>query len=285
MLNSELFFNQETSLFFSVVVFLFGLCLGSFFNVCIWRIPRGESVAFAPSHCPNCGKNISWFENIPAISWIILRGRCSSCKNPISPRYIFVEVLTAVLFLLDFQRVVFLGGGFSIFVPFIIATSLFILTFFIDIKHKIIPNKITYFVILFSLLFSFFFPESVNRTTRLGGLLNSFSGMAVNILLLGIFAIIGKKIFKKDALGWGDVKFMGGVGACFGLMSGAWFFTLFAGSILGVFCGAGMILFRKKGLLAEIPFGPFLAIGGYIWILFGTELINGYFTLIQTLFL
>ncbi|MEI6054780.1 MAG: prepilin peptidase [Lentisphaerota bacterium] len=281
MLSFEFFFSREASLFFSVVVFLFGLCVGSFFNVCIWRIPRCESIVFTPSHCPNCGKNIAWFENIPALSWIILRGRCSSCKTPISARYILVEILAAVLFVVDYQRVILLGAGFSVFIPYLIATSLFILTFFIDIKHRIIPDKITYFVIVFSLLFSFFFPESVNKTTRLDGLINSFSGMAVSIFLLSIFAIVGKKIFKKEALGWGDVKFMGAVGACFGLMPPVWFFTLFVGSILGVFFGACLILFRKKGVLAEIPFGPFLAIGGYVWILFGPELTNGYFALVR----
>lgn len=285
MLNSEFFFSAETSLFFSVVIFLFGLCVGSFFNVCIWRIPKGESIVFTPSHCPNCGKNISWYENIPAISWIILKGRCSSCKTPISARYIFVEILTAILFVIDYQRVILLGAGFSVFVPFLIATSLFILTFFIDMKHRIIPDKITYFVIIFSLLFSFFFPESVNKTTRLDGFLNSFSGMAVPIFLLSIFAIVGKKIFKKDALGWGDVKFMGAVGACFGLMPPVWFFTLFVGSMIAVFFSAVLVLFRKKSVLAEIPFGPFLAIGGYTWILLGPELTRGYFALVNSIFL
>ncbi len=285
MLNFEFFFSRETSFFFSIIVFLFGLCAGSFFNVCIWRIPRGESVVFTPSHCPNCGKNITWFENIPVFSWIFLRGKCSSCKTPISVRYILVELLTGLLFVIDYQRVVFLGFGIEAFIPYIVATSIFILTFFIDIKYRIIPNKITYTVIIFSLFFSFLCPASVNRISRFDGLLNSFLGMAISVLLLSIFAVAGKKILKKDALGWGDVKFIGAVGACFGFIPAVWFFTLFVGSVLGVLFGAGLVLFRKKGLLSEIPFGPFLAIGGYTWILFGQELTNGYFALIRSMVL
>lgn len=285
MLNSEFFFSTEASLFFSVIVFLFGLCFGSFFNVCIWRIPRGESIVFTPSHCPNCGKNISWYENTPVISWIVLRGKCSSCKNPISVRYIAVEILTACLFVIDYQRIIILNLDFSTFIMYLLATSLFILTFLIDFKHRIIPNKITYFVIIFALLFSLAFPESVGKTKHIDGFLNSISGMALSVFLFSAFAIIGKRILGKDALGWGDVKFIGAVGACFGLIPAVWFFTMFIGSILGVTFGMGLVIFGRKNLLTEIPFGPFLAIGGYTWILFGQELTDGYFSIMRAILL
>ena len=285
MLSFEFFFSEDAYWLSAIAIFLFGLCWGSFFNVCIWRIPRGESIVFTPSHCPNCGKNIAWFENIPVLSWIVLRGKCSSCKNPISARYILVEILTGCLFAIAYQRVVELNLGLPALIMYVLASSLAILAFIIDIKHRIIPDKINYAVMILALITAFAFPESVGKTSHLAGLINSILGLVVSIVLLGLFAFAGKKVFKKDVMGWGDVKYLGAIGACFGLIPAVWFFTLFIGSIVGMILGFCLMLFAKKSIFAELPFGPFLAIGTYTWILFGPELTEGYFTLISSLLL
>jgi len=163
---------------------------------------------------------------------------------------------------------------------YLLATSLAIFAFIIDIKHRIIPDKITYAVMLLALMTAFAFPESVGKSSHLSGLLNSFIGMTVSIIILGVFSIVGKKVFRKDVMGWGDVKYLGAIGACFGMIPAVWFFTLFIGSIVGMIMGFGLMLFAKKSIFAEVPFGPFLAIGTYTWILCGPELVNSYFIMI-----
>jgi len=193
-----------------------------------------------------------------------------------------VELLTAFLFLIDYLKVVNSGLGFPTLIMYILATSLVILTFLIDLKHKIIPDKINYTVTILALITAFSLPESVGKESHVAGLLNSLSGLIISVILLASFALIGKKLFKKEILGWGDVKYLGAVGACFGLIPAAWFFTLFVGSIIGLIYGFILVLFRGKNIYSEVPFGPFLAIGTYLWILCGPELTEGYFTLISS---
>ncbi|HBM16723.1 MAG TPA: prepilin peptidase [Lentisphaeria bacterium] len=282
MPSLESFFNQDWIVFSSIVIFLFGLCLGSFFNVCIWRIPRRESVISNPSHCPNCQSQIKWYDNIPVFSYLLLMGKCRACKIKISPRYIMVELITAVFFLIDYLRVVNSEQSFPTLIIYLLATSLVILTFLIDIKHKIIPDKINYTIIVLALITAFSLPESVGRNSHISGLENSLLGFIVSVLLLGSFSFIGKKLFRKDILGWGDVKYLGAVGACFGLIPAVWFFTLFIGAIFGLIFGVALILFRGKNIYSELPFGPFLAIGTYLWILCGPELTEGYFSIISS---
>ena len=268
--------------FWYVVVFIFGLCVGSFLNVCIWRMPRGESVIFTASHCPNCGDKIKWYNNIPVLSWLLLRGRCANCRTFISPRYLIVELLTAVLFLLNWWRVVAWHQPLSLFFFFTLATILFIVTFFVDLRHKIIPNTLTYGVIIISLLLAFLFPQAMGKTTSTVAFLNSLLGLVVAGGALAFVSIVGSLLLKKDVLGLGDVKFIAAVGACFGLYPPVWFFIILIGSIAGTIVGTALILFGKQKWSSILPFGPFLALSGYLWILYGPEILNYYFIFCRT---
>ena len=270
--------------YFSTIVFLLGLCIGSFLNVCIYRIPRHESVIFTPSHCPNCNKNIAWYDNLPVLSWIMLSGKCRWCGEKISFRYVGIELLTAVLFEIDYLRIVCAELPLPMLLSYFVATSLFIICSFTDIKHKIIPNKVTYFVIIFSLAMAFIFPGYTRMNDRVSGLLNSFLGFAAGGGILALFSFAGSKVFKKEVLGFGDVKFVAAVGACFGIIPAVWFFVIFMGSFLGLIFGLFLIFTGKKRLGSEIQFGPFLAIAGYLWILLGPELVDFYFKTVVKIF-
>jgi leader peptidase (prepilin peptidase)/N-methyltransferase len=261
-------------------VFFTGLCVGSFLNVCIWRIPQNESIIFPPSHCPKCNNELSWFENIPLLSWICLRGRCRNCSNPISVRYILVELLTGLLFLGVWYRVLDFNLSFYNFIGLLCAclciTVLAVLTAFIDYEHFIIPNKITYPVLLLGLGAAPFFPELwgigiKNPWTTLGVACASISVCAG---LLVVLSSIGKFIFKRDVLGWGDIKYIAAVAAVFGPIST--FFILFVASVLGAVSGLLLIALKKKKLRSSIPFGVSLAIASYLWILRGNEIVRWY---------
>lgn len=282
---ASLSFNIGFIPYFSIIIFLLGLCIGSFLNVCIWRIPRGESVIFPPSHCPECNRQILWYDNLPLLSWIMLSGKCRWCGRKISFRYIGIELLTAILFEIDYLRVVDMKLPLPMLLSYFVATSLFIICAFTDIRHKIIPNKVTYFVIIFSLIMAFIFPGYTGKDGRLAGFLNSFLGLIAGGGIFALFSFAGRKIFKKEVLGFGDVKFLAAVGACFGLVPAVWFFVIFIGSFIGLIFGLFLVLMGKKRFGSEIPFGPFLAIGGYLWILLGPELIDFYFKTVLGKFL
>jgi leader peptidase (prepilin peptidase)/N-methyltransferase len=261
---------------------MLGLCVGSFLNVCIWRIPRGESVVSPPSHCPGCDREIRWYENIPLLSWLVLRGKCSGCGKPISIRYFFVELLTGIMFLSVWFRAIQLG--YSLYdknivhylaVTFI-AVVFVILTAFIDWEHRIIPNKITYPVLLAGIASAALFPDLWPRAGGSRWLACSFAcaSSAVWGIILALFAYAGKMIFKKDALGWGDVKYMAAAAALFGPVGA--FFILFTGSLAGSAAGIALVAFKKGKMKTGIPFGPFLAAATYLWILCGNEAVRAY---------
>ena len=264
----------------TVFITMLGLCIGSFLNVCIWRLPRGESVVFPPSHCPKCDKLITWYENIPLLSWLCLRGRCSNCKSPISPRYFCVELLTGLMFLAVWLRVNALHLPHALFMPILVSyfllTVFIVLTIFIDLDHLIIPNKITYPVIIFGFALAFYAPGlwRLSHSSRWIAFSLSCASVLVAAGSLAVFAFIGKKIFKKDALGWGDVKYIAAVAAVLGPWSA--FFTLLVGSVLGSAVGLTLIAMKKSKLRSGIPFGPPLAVATFIWMLCGSELMQAY---------
>lgn len=279
----SVFYDVSFVPFFATVVFLFGLSIGSFLNVCIWRIPRGESIIFISSHCPDCNRKILWYDNLPLLSWIMLSGKCRWCGEKISYRYVVIELLTALLFEIDYLRIVDTGFPLPMLLSYFTATSLFIVSSYTDIKYKIIPNKVTYFVIVFSFAMAFIFPGYTGKSDRFSGLLNSFLGFIAGGGVFALFSITGSKIFKKEVLGFGDVKFVAAVGACFGLVPAAWFFTIFIGSFFGLIYGLIMISIGKKHFSSDIQFGPFLAFAGYLWILLGPELVDFYFKVVTNL--
>lgn len=255
----------------TIFIFIIGLCLGSFLNVCIWRMPRKESIIFPLSYCPNCKETIKWYENIPVISWLLLRGKCSSCKQNISLRYIFVEILTAVLLLIIWFKVQRKDNPFILLCVYANFLGLLITTFFIDIKHKIIPNQILCMVGGIGIILVIIFPEVFGFKSRYFSFLNAILGLAIAGGSMAVFYFLGKKLFKQEVLGFGDVKFIATIGLCLGAKSFAWFFVILIGSWLGAIVCLGLVLIKRLKWSYQIPFGPFLATAGYIWIVFGNK--------------
>lgn len=270
---------------FTFFVFFLGLCVGSFLNVCIWRIPRDESIVFPPSHCPKCDHELSWFENIPLLSWLCLKGRCRKCGNPITIRYFLVELLTGILFLGVWFRILSFNLPFYLFLGLLlgsfVVTVLAIVSAFIDFEHFIIPNKITYPVLIYGLISAAVFPGLWPGEGRCQAFASACASITVCGGILAVLSIIGKKLFKKDALGWGDVKYVSAQAAVLGPLS--CFFTLFAGAIIGAVSGMIFIIIKKKKLRTPIPFGVCLAIGTYLWILCGLEAVKAYLRISQEL--
>ena len=234
---------------FAAFAFVLGLVLGSFLNVCIYRIPRGMSIVYPPSHCPSCGHRLSPLDNIPLLSYILLRGKCRYCGASISPRYPLVELLTGLLVLSLYIKT---GASvdFLIYLPFI--TCLVALSF-IDIDTGRLPDRITLPLTALGFILSLL-PGGLSPFASLLGIISG-------LLTMYAVAVFGKALFKKEALGGGDVKLMMAVGSFLG--AAGVLFALFAGSILGSFFGI-WFLARKKGNV--IPFGPFLSAGALVYL-------------------
>lgn len=270
-------------IFFDVFIFVIGACIGSFLNVCIWRIPRDESIVSPPSHCPNCGHLIPWYENIPLISWLALRAKCRKCRTSINPRYFFVEFLTGCVFLLIWIKVLSVGQPLAFVFPYFFLAILVILTAFIDAEHSIIPNEITYAGMMAGLCFSIIWPEIwvPHRNwvipERLISLIFSLGSLGISVLFMSLIAMGGKYMFKREALGWGDVKYIGAVAALIGIP--ACFFSLFFASMTGTAYGLLLIMLGRGQLKSAFPLGPFLAAGTIIWVFFGEIIYASYVNL------
>jgi len=246
-----------------IIFFPLGLIIGSFLNVCIWRLPRGESIVYPGSHCPLCGASIKWFDNIPMLSFLLLRGKCRSCGGRISFRYPLVELLTACLFVAIY-RFFSISSHTLIYILF---TSSLITVGFIDLDKRIIPNLITLPGIALGLIFPLFLPHLSLKDSLLGAILGG--GI---LLLVGIF---GKIIFKKPAMGGGDVKLAAMIGVFLGWQQ--ILLILFLSFLIGAVIGTTVELI--KGTLSkrrQIPFGPYIALSGILAVFCGQELINLY---------
>jgi leader peptidase (prepilin peptidase)/N-methyltransferase len=269
--------------------FILGSVIGSFLNVVIHRVPLEESIIFPNSACPKCGENIKPYDNIPIISWLLLGGKCRKCKNPISIRYPAIELLTGLLFALIVWQI-----GFTPFLPVaLIFAATMISLIFIDAEHMILPNAITYPLLVFALIVRILFPiifASTNYFTDLNiypltllqnqpvcfvSLIGAILGGLVGGGSLWLVGEIWKRLRGVDAMGLGDVKMMFGVGALLG-----WrltFLTIFLGAFTGAFAGIIVISKSKdKNMQAQIPFGIFLGIGSIIALLFGERMIAWY---------
>ena len=248
-----------------VFVFIIGSIVGSFLNVCIYRIPKRQSVVFPPSHCPHCKKNIHWYDNIPILSYIVLGGRCSFCKKKIHPRYILIEIMTALLILGLF---VYLGMGpkFIVYAAFV---SALIVVAFIDLQIQEIPDEITLGGVVLAVLFSFLFPSIQDQTLKIAALGQSVVGAAVGGALIYAMGVLGGAVFKKEAMGGGDVKLMAFIGSVIGwkLTVLAFFIAPFTGAAIGI------AQKRRKGP-DTIPYGPHLALAAVIAIFVGNRIIN-----------
>jgi len=236
---------------------LIGLCIGSFANVLIYRIPNELSIIRPGSFCTVCSTKISWYCNIPVLSFIFLRGKCLNCKTKISYRYPLVEILSSALLVSVFLKYqdlnLFLIYGFFAFILLVISA--------IDSQYSIIPDVFSFMLIFLGLLVSPF--NSLLSDSALYRILEAFVGMTVGVTILWSISFLGKIHFKKDAMGEGDIKLIAGIGAILG-----WekvILTLFLGSLAGsIFSIALIYFFSKKKWGDYIPFGPFLALGAFI---------------------
>jgi leader peptidase (prepilin peptidase)/N-methyltransferase len=289
--------------FYPAMVFIFGACIGSFLNVCIYRIPAGNSIVTPGSHC-GCGKPIAWYDNIPVFSWLILRGRARCCGRPFSFRYPAIEVLTALLFLacwLAFPPTKALCG--MLFISALVCAT------FIDLDHMIIPDAFTIGLGVAGVVLSFFVPALHDQHQDIFIVASLHSGITALIGLLtgsGLvlwIALLAEAVLKKEAMGFGDVKFVGAIGAFTGWPGAV--FAVFGGALVGtVWIGLALAwkkLFGKAaaaapraetpegqpaeiGLGVHVPFGPMLAIAGVLYFLALHPWVDAYVQQTATLF-
>ncbi|HXX81746.1 MAG TPA: prepilin peptidase [Thermodesulfovibrionales bacterium] len=248
-----------------VIVFLFGSLIGSFLNVCIYRLPRSLSVIFPSSRCPSCTIPIKAYDNIPLLSFLLLRGKCRYCKKHIPLRYPLVEALNALLYVFVLWR---FGFGWHTPVLFAFCSAMIVITF-IDLDFQIIPDTITLPGIPLGLIAaSLVFPDPFDRSSILG------LGRALIGLLTGGATFYLIAVLSRGGMGGGDIKMMAMVGSFMGWKSV--FLTTFAGSLLGSCVGIFLMVMKGKGRKTKIPFGPFLAAGALVSLLFGQEILSLY---------
>ena len=245
-----------------VAIAVLGLFIGSFLNVCIHRIPRSESIMWPSSHCPVCNNPIKPWDNIPLVSYILLRGRCRSCSAKISLRYPVVETLSALLALSMLYR---FGLTVSFGIYYFWACVLLVITF-IDIDYQIIPDRLSLGGIILGLGLVYWLPLTY-KDAIIGLVLGS--GLLIAVIYGYYF------LTKKQGMGGGDVKLLGMIGVFTGWQGVL--FTIFMGSLIGTLFGLPWALMQKKTMKAAIPFGPFLALGALIFVLWGTQLTDWYF--------
>jgi leader peptidase (prepilin peptidase)/N-methyltransferase len=243
------------------LVALLGLVLGSFMNVCIYRLPRGLSPVRPRSGCPSCGHLLSWYENVPVVSYLVLRGRCRACRAPISPMYPIVEFITGAVFLAGY---VWYGPTPLLIVRLVFAWAMIAL-FVIDLQHKILPNVITLPGIVVGVL--------ANALAG-PGWVASLIGAAVGAGSLFAIAEIYYRVRHEEGLGMGDVKMLGMIGAFLGWKLVV--VTLVLSSFLGSIVGIGVLIAKKESLKYALPFGTFLAIAALIAAVGGDAILNWY---------
>ncbi len=251
--------------FFSISIFLFGLIVGSFLNVCIIRMAKEESIVMPGSHCLKCKKQIPWYDNIPLLSFILLRGKCRFCGEKFSFRYFFIELLTGLVFLGMYQYV----GLRLILIPYLVMMSGFIVATFTDIDERIIPDEISIGGMIVGLVLSLLIPELHKTDLHLLSLWRSVLGVLIGGGSIYLMGILGDFIFKKESMGGGDVKLMAMIGAFLGwkLAILAFFIAPFFGAVFGI-----IEKIRTKQSL--IPYGPFLVIGALIALFYSDPIIN-----------
>ncbi|MEZ5283340.1 MAG: prepilin peptidase [Vicinamibacterales bacterium] len=244
-----------------VLVGIFGLAIGSFLNVVIHRLPRGQSLMSPPSTCPSCGTRLRAIDNVPVLSWIMLGGRCHHCRAPISPQYPIVELVTGLLFLL----VAWLTPASPLLAARLILVVILVVLFGIDLHHQILPNVITLPGIAIGFAFSLAGPP---------GWMASLTGIALGAGILYGIAAAYYAVRREEGLGMGDVKMLAMIGAFLGWK--AVLVTLILASFSGALVGVGIIAFSRGTMRLALPFGTFLAVGALAAMLVGDPLITWY---------
>ncbi|MEI8345683.1 MAG: prepilin peptidase [Candidatus Omnitrophota bacterium] len=247
--------------------FIFGSMLGSFLNVCILRIPANQSVVTPPSYCPQCKRPIRWFDNIPCVSYFLLKGRCRDCHSVISAQYVMIETVTggvAVLYAVFF-------GWTAQMVIYLLLSYAFLVGTVIDLRYRIIPDEITYPGIIAGLFLSVLFPSLHQRESWVGGLLQSVIGILVGGGFIYLTATVVEKIIKKEAMGGGDLKLLAMIGSFLGWKGALWsiFFSSLFGSVIGLY-----YKFRRGE--ETIAFGPHIAAAAVLYMFVGPRIFNWY---------
>jgi len=243
------------------LVVLLGACVGSFLNVCIYRLPRRESLMWPGSRCTTCERSLSWYENVPIVSWVVLRGRCRTCRASVSWMYPAVEMVTALAFLSGYL----LYGLTMIAVVRVLFACALIVLFVTDLQHKILPNIITVPGIVVGFVCSLFLPP---------GWLESLIGIVVGGGSLFAIAETYYRVRGQEGLGMGDVKLLGMIGAFLG-----WklvLLTLVFASVAGSLAGGILIVSGRGNMKYALPFGTFLAIGALVAAIWGTPIVDWY---------
>lgn len=246
----------------AAVSFVLGAVVGSFLNVCIYRMPLEQSVVSPSSRCMSCGAAVRWFDNIPIISWLLLRGRCRSCESKFSIRYPFIELITATLSLLLFLK---FGLSLQYVVLFVFCASLVVVAF-IDFDHQIIPDEISLSGIVIGFLCSFMLTEP--------GWLSSLLGIAAGWGLLALVFYGYLWLTGREGMGGGDAKLLAMMGAFLGIKAVP--FIIFTSSLIGSVVGLSLMKIQGKDRHLAIPFGPYLVFGAILYIFFGPQIIYWY---------
>lgn len=251
--------------FFLGFAFVLGSVIGSFLNVCIYRIPARKSIVSPSSSCPQCGCYIRWYQNVPIFSYIFLRGRCAGCGQQIPLRYPLIEVIAGSLFALTFY-----SFGFSLVTPvyWLLLATLIVIAF-IDLDHQIIPDIISLPGIGIGFSMSFFAPWI--------GWLDSLLGILLGGGLLLSIAWGYEFLAKREGMGGGDIKLLAMIGAFLGWR--AIFPVLFLAALTGSMIGVPLMLLRGRNGRLAIPFGPFLSLGAIIYLFWGRQILYWYFSL------
>ena len=264
----EIAFSPELPQALSLTISgMIGLFVGSFLNVVIVRVPFGQSIVRPGSHCPQCQKAVRWFDNIPVLSFCLLRGRCRNCRASIPARYLLVELLTGLLFL---AATVVHGWNPDLILRVWVLVSILVAVTFIDLEHLIIPDGLSLGGLAYGLLTSFLFSSP--------GWVDSTLGAAAGFLFFYLLAQAYRAYSKQDGLGGGDVKLLAMIGAFLGCQ-GVWA-TVLVSSVGGSVIGLGFALITRKREIMKmaLPFGPFLVLGALFYVFFGRSLWLPYMT-------
>jgi leader peptidase (prepilin peptidase)/N-methyltransferase len=248
-----------------IIIVLFGLVWGSFLNVVIYRLPRRSSLVWPPSSCPQCRTRIKAYDNIPVVSYFLLRGKCRACGTKIPLTYPLVEILTPLCFLLLYAR---FGPGVPFFASCLFTSALIALGF-IDFYHQLLPDEITLPGLGLSVLYAFFRQDLTVKQALTGAVV----GAGFLLFIYGAYLFLR----KKEGLGMGDVTMMLFLGAYMGWLRG--FLTLVLASLAGAAVGVFLLSFRKKNLQYSLPFGTFLAPAAFVVLIWGDRIIRAYLSL------
>ena len=248
---------------FALLAIILGGIWGSFANVCIYRIPINQSIAVKRSYCPSCKGQIRWFDNIPLISFILLGGKCRACKTKISKIYFIVELISVLSFLF-----IYYFFGLSITSLLLAILSIFfIIIFFIDLKHFIIPNVLTFPLMIIGFIKSF---DPNLNTNIFPNYINSLIGGIFGYLIIWSIIYFYKKLKNKEGMGLGDAKLLAVIGFWFGWMSIP--FVIFTSSVVALLFVIPSLINKSKKMSSQIPFGPYIIIGCILYVSFSDQI-------------